>query len=135
MLDMRLLSLPLLLLLLLFGAPCRGDAPRFGNQFQSHMVLQRDAITAVYGQLLSTSSAAARVEVIVTDEAGRSYTSAPAQLSTADNYCLRAAGTQACPSTGTEVCCVATTLVTTPNELKSHESRGSAPVSRGEQAG
>jgi sialate O-acetylesterase len=46
MLDMRLLSLPLLLL---FGAPCHGDAPRFGNQFQSHMVLQRDAPLSLWG--------------------------------------------------------------------------------------
>ena len=46
MLDMRLLSLPLLLL---FGAPCHGDAPRFGNQFQDHMVLQRDAPLSLWG--------------------------------------------------------------------------------------
>ncbi len=79
----------------------------FSVGFDSDMVLQRDAITAVYGQLLSTNSETARVEVTVTDEKGQSYTSGAAQLSEAQNYCLPAAGTHACPGEGAAECCIA----------------------------
>ena len=79
----------------------------FSAGFDSDMVLQRNVTTAVYGQLLSSNSATARVEVTVTDENGQSYTSGAAQLSEAQNYCLRAAGTHACSAEGAVECCVA----------------------------